>query len=87
MTLRPHAAESGPTLRTGVCFIDFELAGAHYRGCAAAAPLPHHPPPFRASRPAAAAVWSAQTTVSTRAWPRLGPRASAPQRQVRSRRP
>jgi len=32
MTLRPHAAESGPTLRTGVCFIDFELAGAHYRG-------------------------------------------------------
>ena len=32
MTLRPHAAETGPRLSTGVCFIDFELAGAHYRG-------------------------------------------------------
>ena len=32
MTLRPHTAETGPRLSTGVCFIDFELAGAHYRG-------------------------------------------------------
>ena len=32
MTLSPHARDAAPRLSSGVCFIDFELAGAHYRG-------------------------------------------------------